>query len=145
MSNWTLKSDTTTVHGHLCQRADIDFGGRKWIAWFSPELSDYADGPYKFKGLPGLILRVYDANKTWRFELVELSTIDTIVPINFKEGLQFSKTTKQKLYKNRRHYQKNMIEIQETAANHFGDSRARVKNDLEHFIVKDNNWIELDF
>lgn len=143
MSNWTLTEDTLTINGHLCQRADIEFGGRKWTAWFSPDMSAYSDGPYKFSGLPGLIFRVHDVKKTWNFELVELSKIDTLVHINFKDGLKFKETTKQQLNKDRRHFQKNKIEINEAAGADFGDSRASAKSKLEEYILQDNNWIEL--
>ena len=143
LHNWILKDDTTTINGQLCQRADIEFGGRKWTAWFAQELSTYPVGPYKFSGLPGLIFRVYDQKKTWNFELLDLSAVDTLVPINFKEGLNFKETTKEQLYKDRRYYQKNQLEIKEAAGAKFGDSRAEIKKKLEAYIVRDNNWIEL--
>lgn len=143
MSTWTLKEDTSTIAGHLCQRADVEFGGRKWTAWFSPEISEYSDGPYKFRGLPGLILRVHDEKKTWDFKLVELAKIDTLIHINFKEDLSFVETTKEDLYRDRRDFQKNQIEIKEAAGANFGDSRKSVKKQLEEYILKDNNWIEL--
>jgi len=145
MSKWTLKDDTLTINGHLCQRADTEFGGRKWTAWFATELSSYSDGPYKFKGLPGLIFHVYDAGKTWDFKLMDLSKVDTLVSINFKDGLNFKESTKQEIYKNRRHYQKNLIEINEAAGTNYGDSKASVKKNLDENIGLDNNWIELDF
>lgn len=145
MSQWTLKNDTSTINGHLCQRAVIEFGGRKWTAWFSRETSAYSDGPYKFTGLPGLIFRVHDEKKTWNFELVELSKIDTLININFTDGLNFIETNKQQLYKDRRHYQKNLIEIREAEGTSFGEIRMSVKNKLDEYIRHDNNWIELDF
>lgn len=143
MSNWTLKEDTSTINGHLCQRADIKFGGRTWTAWFSPEMAAYSDGPYKFQGLPGLIFRVHDTKKTWDFELVDFSKIDTLISINFKEDLSFIETTKQEIYKNRRVFQKNQMEISEAAGNNYGDSRKSAKEQLEKYILHDNNWIEL--
>lgn len=143
MSNWILSEDTMTIAGYLCQRADTDFGGRKWTAWFSPEMSEYSDGPYKFRGLPGLIFRVHDAKKTWDFQLVELTKVNSAVDINFKEGLKFTKTTKEQLYKDRRDFQKNQLEISEAEGSNYGDSRASVKNTLQEYILHDNNWIEL--
>jgi GLPGLI family protein len=145
MSKWTLKNDTSTINGHLCQRAITEFGGRKWTAWFSLEISAYSDGPYKFRGLPGLIFRVHDEKKTWNFDLVELSKIDTLIDINFIDGLNFIETNKKQLYKDRRYYQKNQIEIREAAGAVFGENRVSIKNKLDEFIQQDNNWIELDF
>lgn len=143
MSGWVLGEDTLTINGYVCQRADIDFGGRKWTAWFAPEIAEYSDGPYKFRGLPGLIFRIYDANKTWNFELTDLSKIDTIVSINFKEGLTFKETTKEEIYKDRRHFQKNQMELQEAAGYDYGEHRKSVQEKLDDFILHDNNWIEL--
>lgn len=143
MSAWILKEDTLHINGYVCQRADIEFGGREWTAWFSPEMADYSDGPYKFQGLPGLIFRVHDVSKTWDFELVDVSKIDTVVSINFKEGLKFQKATKEEIFKNRKEFQKNQMEISEAAGNNYGDSRKSVKEQLEKYILHDNNWIEL--
>lgn len=143
MSDWALKEDTATINGHLCQRADIEFGGRIWTAWFSPEMAAYSDGPYKFRGLPGLIFRVHDAKKTWDFELVDFSKIDTLISINFKEDLSFKETSKEDIFKNRRDFQKNQVEINEAAGTDYGDSKKDVKKKLEEYILHDNNWIEL--
>lgn len=143
MSNWTLSEDTATINGYLCQRADIEFGGRYWTAWFSPEHSMFSDGPYKFKGLPGLIFKIHDAKKTWNFDLVDLSRIDTLVSINFKETLKFTETTKQELYKNRRYYQKNKIDLISGTGGVYVGSKVEGRKRLEEYILHDNNWIEL--
>ncbi|MFZ4261108.1 GLPGLI family protein [Sphingobacterium sp. HJSM2_6] len=142
MSNWVLKNDTMRIHGYVCQRADIEFAGRKWTAWFSSEAPLKSDGPYKFNGLPGLIFKVYDEEKSWDFELKSLSKKDTSIAINFKEGLTFSKIKKEKLFQDRRKFQKNIIEINETNGANHGDSRNQIKSSLESHILKDNNWIE---
>ena len=39
------------------QKAETFIFGRKWTAWFSPEIP-IQDGPYKFRGLPGLIVKI---------------------------------------------------------------------------------------
>src|SRR5690606_17902762 len=31
---WKIKEDTITINNLLCQKAEVDFGNRKWIAWF---------------------------------------------------------------------------------------------------------------
>jgi GLPGLI family protein len=45
------------------QKATTEFGGRKWTAWFCEEIP-LSDGPYKFKGLPGLIVKISDADNS---------------------------------------------------------------------------------
>lgn len=69
--NWKLTGDTATISGYNAQKALCNFGGREWIAWFSPELP-FNDGPYKFNGLPGLIVKIFDTHKHYEFELVSI-------------------------------------------------------------------------
>ena len=46
-----------------------DFRGRRWTAWFAPDIS-ISDGPWKFSGLPGLIMEAYDTENHYRFFIV---------------------------------------------------------------------------
>ena len=69
---WELSSDTTTIHGYICQKADVDFRGRRWTVWFTPQIP-IDGGLWKFNGLPGLILRAYDASEHFYFDLHSIS------------------------------------------------------------------------
>lgn len=66
--NWKIQSDTQTIADYPCQKATLDFGGRHWTAWFTTEIP-IPEGPYKFHGLPGLIVKMEDATKTHFFLL----------------------------------------------------------------------------
>ncbi|MGI4762248.1 MAG: GLPGLI family protein [Janthinobacterium lividum] len=66
--NWKLEQTTSTIMGYKCQKATTNFGGRKYEAWFTREIP-VSDGPYKFSGLPGLIVKIYDLRKSYDFEL----------------------------------------------------------------------------
>lgn len=57
---WKLEPDTTTVLGHICHKATTSWRGRDWTAWYSD--IPHNDGPAKFSGLPGLILKMTDAS-----------------------------------------------------------------------------------
>src|SRR5690606_1469092 len=57
-----------------CQRADIRFGGRDWVAWFTTEIP-IPDGPYKFCGLPGLIVSIADTQQHWQFDLTHILNV----------------------------------------------------------------------
>lgn len=58
---WSFIPDTTcNVIGYECQLAECDFGGRHYSAWFTTDLP-LPYGPYKFGGLPGLILQMQDS------------------------------------------------------------------------------------
>lgn len=55
--DWQIVEDSTkTVLGYQCVMATTDYHGRKWTAWFAPEIPVH-DGPWKLCGLPGLILQ----------------------------------------------------------------------------------------
>ena len=53
----------------------MPFGGRIWTAWFAPEIKT-SDGPYKFLGLPGLILKLEDDKGDYRFSFVKKINIE---------------------------------------------------------------------
>ncbi|HMU07558.1 MAG TPA: GLPGLI family protein [Kaistella sp.] len=50
------------------QKAETELFGRKWTAWFATEIPIH-DGPYKFHGLPGLIVKLTDKTNSHSFEL----------------------------------------------------------------------------
>jgi GLPGLI family protein len=67
VQDWVLNDDTLTVVGYICQKATCRFRGRDYTAWFAPDIP-INNGPWKFGGLPGLILKVYDTSKEFVFE-----------------------------------------------------------------------------
>lgn len=71
--DWKLYNEQKTIMGYQCKKATTKFAGRDYIAWYSTEIS-ISDGPYKFRGLPGLIFSIYDTNNHYRFDI---SSIDT--------------------------------------------------------------------
>lgn len=73
--NWTILPETKSIEGFKAQKATTQFGGRNWIAWFTNDIQ-IQDGPYKFCGLPGLILNVEDEGKTHIFNLVGSQKLD---------------------------------------------------------------------
>ena len=66
---WKLESEFAEILGYKVQKAVTTFGGRKWIAYFTRDIP-FTDGPYKFRGLPGLIVKVADNNNQHIFELM---------------------------------------------------------------------------
>ncbi|MDC8102280.1 GLPGLI family protein [Chryseobacterium rhizosphaerae] len=68
--NWKISSETTKIGEYKVQKAETDFAGRKWTAWFTTDLP-YQDGPYKFGGLPGLIVKVEDDKGDYSFDLMK--------------------------------------------------------------------------
>lgn len=64
---WTLTQDTATISGYHCQKATCHYHGRDFEAWFTTEVP-VRYGPWKFGGLPGLIIKVYDTDHLYTFE-----------------------------------------------------------------------------
>lgn len=64
--DWKISSDTKTLNGIVLQKAETDYIGRHWVAWFSSNYS-VQDGPYIFSNLPGLILELYDEKEDHHF------------------------------------------------------------------------------
>lgn len=78
--SWNIYSDTISVLGLPCQKATTRFGGRDWTAWFTHKLP-VSDGPYKFRGLPGLILRIASEDSDYTFELIQLKKVVDDFPV----------------------------------------------------------------
>jgi GLPGLI family protein len=71
---WQIIDSTKTMMEYTCQMAISDFRGRRWIAWFAPDIP-ISDGPWKFSGLPGLIMEVYDTKDHYRFTIVGMEQV----------------------------------------------------------------------
>ncbi len=105
--NWQLQEDTDTIANYKVQKAICDFGGRKWIAWFSPDIP-YNDGPYKFSGLPGLIVKIYDSNMHYVFEIKYVEKPEQKLMVELDER-DYIKTTKEGFFQAEDYFKKDII------------------------------------
>lgn len=80
---WKLTADTDTLLGYPCRRAECDFKGRHWIAWFTEEIP-VSEGPWKLGGLPGLILKAYDSENHYCFSAAGIEQCHTRQPITLR-------------------------------------------------------------
>lgn len=83
---WKISDEKQKIKTYNAQKATVDFGGRKWIAWFTTDIP-FPDGPYKFYGLPGLIVKVSDEAGNYSWELKGNRRIDHIAEASAVEGL----------------------------------------------------------
>ena len=82
--SWRLiKGDERVILGQRCRRAECDFRGRHWTAWYAPDLP-INDGPYKLDGLPGLILAAESASGQIDIEAVVIRKAGAH-PINVRD------------------------------------------------------------
>ncbi|GAA5094409.1 hypothetical protein GCM10023210_26030 [Chryseobacterium ginsengisoli] len=84
--NWKLLPQKEIISGYECQKAELIFGGRIWSAWFT-ETIPFHDGPYKFRDLPGLIVKIEDSKGYHSFQLKEVKkTISSEIYNNIDVG-----------------------------------------------------------
>ena len=134
--DWNLMDDTLRIEDYLCQKAVCRFGGRVWTAWYTDELP-FSDGPYKFHGLPGLILKVTDATGSYCYEFVSIEVPDPKVNIVWNLN-DYTKTTKKGFF----HVED---ECRENIISHF-DEHTGIEAQRKAFGVMQsrNNPIELE-
>lgn len=152
--NWKISSEKEKIGEWNVQKAEADFAGRHWIAWFSTEIP-IQDGPYKFRGLPGLIIKIEDKTGSHKMELKGIKNIVGDVDVNVWEAKeivvnsrQFQKVIKE--YENDPTKGIKQIQMGGTSivlTGKDGTSTKIAKEQEERLkarIKKDNNRIELE-
>lgn len=103
--DWALESDTLTVCGYTCKKATTTYFGRNYTAWYAPEIP-ISDGPWKFFGLPGLILKVEDDREHYSFECIAIEKPTWGSTIYTRTSKPFG-ITKERFYKLQKEYYDN--------------------------------------
>lgn len=79
--DWEISDSTTVILRYECIMAVTDFHGRKWTAWFAPEIP-VKNGPWKLDGLNGLILKAESEGGQYSFIATGIQqTNKTISPV----------------------------------------------------------------
>lgn len=94
--DWKIETDRQNILGYDCQKATTHWRGRTFIAWFATDIPVKA-GPWKFGGLPGLILKLQDADHLYWFDAVQISS--TATPMFKYEFKEYQKYTREKAWK----------------------------------------------
>jgi GLPGLI family protein len=153
---WNLSQEKKNVKNLSLQKAITTWGGRNWTAWFAEEIP-FQEGPYKFHGLPGLIVEIYDDKKNYHFELVRSEKIkeeeNQFIEMSEKLGIPITwekyKTAKLKYYESPVNFIKNSAENSEQLYLNDGTivnskNSKEIDEQLKNSIRKYNNPIELD-
>ena len=153
---WNLSQEKKNVKNLSLQKAITTWGGRNWTAWFAEEIP-FQEGPYKFHGLPGLIVEIYDDKKNYHFELVRSEKIkeeeNQFIEMSEKLGIPITwekyKTAKLKYYESPVNFIKNSAENSEQLYLNDGTivnskNSKEIDEQLRNSIRKYNNPIELD-
>ena len=103
--DWLIVEDSTkTILDYQCIMATTDYHGRKWTVWFTPEIP-MQDGPWKFCGLPGLIMDASELSGQHSFTAtgIEIRT-QPIFPIF---NTEYEKMDRKEMLRALRHYREN--------------------------------------
>lgn len=92
---WTIGENTKNILGYDCTEATTDYHGRTWTAWFTPDIP-ISDGPWKFLGLPGLILEVSEPSGLYTFTAEGLEKSGRPIPAMYSAG-SYDKTDRKTL------------------------------------------------
>lgn len=93
---WKLVNEYKTIGKDRCQKATTTKYGRNWIAYFNP-IIPFNFGPYKFNGLPGLIMELYDDKNDFHYTLYKFKKRKTVC--HFANSYKNVKPTKkEKVY-----------------------------------------------
>lgn len=159
--NWKLHNETQDFEGLKLQKATCDFGGRKWIAWFTKDIP-FGEGPYKFRGLPGLIILLQDSQNLFNFSLVKSvnvkETYNTANILEVRYGNKpFPVTETIFVKKSIEHYNDPFHDIKLSLANnpsgsfdYYGkrftkeDDLTRITKEAQERILQKNNPIEIN-
>ncbi|MCC1485198.1 GLPGLI family protein [Winogradskyella immobilis] len=92
--DWVNHQATKSILGYTCRKATTHYQGRNYTAWYTSEIP-INSGPYKFSGLPGLILEIYDDYKEYHFLIKGIESLPkgTTLTFNTKNFINVSKNT----------------------------------------------------
>lgn len=159
IQNWKLSNENKRVKELNLQKATTTWGGRNWTAWFTMDIP-FQEGPYKFHGLPGLIVEIFDDKNNYHFQLAKSENKKTLAENQFIEmSIEMSvpiiwekyKTTKLKYYESPINFIQNGIGKTNTDQFFLNDgtiinskNSREINEQLKNVIRKYNNPIELD-
>lgn len=106
--DWQISDETKKIWDYTCQKAVCTFRGRTYVAWFTSEVP-IKEGPWKFHGLPGLILEVGDTEGYYSFSFLGLRQSDA--PMNFLKK-KYIQMTREQFLKSLKNYLKDPFAFQ---------------------------------
>ncbi|MCM1067571.1 MAG: GLPGLI family protein [Muribaculaceae bacterium] len=111
--SWQIADSTKTILGYECTMAEALFHGRRWTAWFTPEVA-LSEGPWKLTGLPGLILEACEADGQHSFTATGIeASSQPMRPIY--PGRDYVRTDRISMLRDLRHYRDHSNSINSAA------------------------------
>ena len=85
---WELQDSVKNILGYDCNLATADYHGRRWYAWFSPDIP-VQDGPWQLYGLPGLIMEAFTDDYDYAFQIKGIQKCKERIKDSFKDENDF--------------------------------------------------------
>ncbi|TDS54602.1 GLPGLI family protein [Myroides indicus] len=139
---WNILPEQGDYNGLKVQKAEAEFGGRHWTVWFTQEIS-LIDGPYKFKNLPGFVVKAVDSDKDYLFEFLKSEKASTFLLTEFPQAEEV--TDKQLKRIKEANANKNLLQIIEERGSRWANPTedVKVREHMTKKIGKEPNPIEL--
>lgn len=129
--NWKIFNEILKIANYQCQKAETFYKGRKWTAYFTKEIP-INDGPYKFSGLPGLIVKIFSEDNSHQFSLIQVKKMQNSKFQKFKNERTITDSEYKEYLKN---YLPTISDISAVNVNGNGTSS---------YIMKDGNVININ-
>ena len=147
--HWKIIEEKKKIGNYNCQKAEVEYGGRNWTAWFTNEIP-LQQGPYVFYGLPGLIVKISDEKFDYDFELIQVRDFKWKELYTDKFQKKISWEDFQKLQKN--YYTEPLSMIKKSDITSFDENGNIIKTNFKEMreniqkrIREKNNPIELNY
>jgi GLPGLI family protein len=99
IQEWKIQQDRETISGYKCQKAICHFRGRNYVAWFTDEIP-INNGPYKFGGLPGLIVQISDTKSHHYFQLIRIERAQETILFEKRNYIKIKRKNYARVYRN---------------------------------------------
>jgi GLPGLI family protein len=139
---WNIQAETKNFGNITCQKATATLYGRNWTAWFAKEIT-INDGPYKFGGLPGLIINIYDEKQDYNFLMVKNTKEEVLINLEtVRSPIKFA--SKEKFLKAKRGYDENPLQSADAIGLQLTEEMKRdVMKRVKNRLKTENNPFEL--
>lgn len=87
--SWQITNETKQIQNFTCYKATTSFRGNTFEAWFTPEIPISA-GPWKWYGLPELILEATDKDQSVVYKLEKIEKLIDDIPFPSKSLTKIS-------------------------------------------------------
>lgn len=148
--SWEILPENKLIEGYQAQKATTTFAGRNYIAWFTSEIP-ISEGPYKFNGLPGLILEISDVQNHYNYKLKSFEKFKNPASVELKVS-HFIKSDKKEILESIKEYKLDPFAVVErnntpekniTFGFQAGEKEKLLRENKEK-LEKRNNPIELE-